>query len=199
MRHLSRHVTQCLIAGVVALLPIAGLALTVVQLERQVAQPWLQEQPFYFPGLGLLAATLLIYAIGLTVSTFVGRWAWSTMDRLLDRLPALGRLYQTLKQILGYSQGEDALFRRVVLLAAPDNRGAELGLVTQETLDPNGRTSLLVYIPGAPNPASGRLVLVDPARTTALSMSPSEALQAIVAVGTVKLDWTPARVVPTVA
>ncbi|MSR58002.1 MAG: hypothetical protein EXS05_10040, partial [Planctomycetaceae bacterium] len=56
---LGQHlgVTRCLLAGLVALLPIGGFVLTVVYLERSIAESWLARQPFYFPGLGLIAST----------------------------------------------------------------------------------------------------------------------------------------------
>src|SRR5258708_39183822 len=121
-QYIARHVTGCFLAGVVALLPIGGFVLTVAYLEATIAGSWLAGQPYYFPGLGLLATAAVIYLIGLTVSTFLGRWLWGRIDVLFDSLPALGRLYQTLKQIIGYGAGEDAIFQRAVLIrgSGPD-------------------------------------------------------------------------------
>lgn len=183
MHLLTRHVSRCFLAGVVALLPIGGLVLTVVYLEATLAGSWLAKQPWYFPGLGLLATAAAIYAIGLTVSTFLGRWAWSRFDMLFDNLPALGRLYQTLKQIIGYGEGKDAIFLRVVLLKGSSPDGEELGLVTNETTDAAGLSKLIVFVPGAPNPTAGRLIVIDAARTVPLSMSVSDALKTLLSVG----------------
>src|SRR5262245_21878357 len=99
MSYLTRHISRCFLAGLVALLPIGGFILTVVYLESAISESWLARQPWYVPGFGLLATAAGIYAIGLTVSTFIGRWAWNKLDFVLDSLPMLGRLYQTLKQI----------------------------------------------------------------------------------------------------
>ena len=116
MKSLSRHISRTLVTGLVALLPIAGLVFSIIYLEKMVAGDWLTRLPFYFPGFGIIAAALAIYLIGLLVSTFLGRWAWRRIDALMHSLPALGQLYRTLKQILGYGDGKDALFQRVVLV-----------------------------------------------------------------------------------
>ena len=189
MRSLSKHVTQTLIAGTVALLPLVGVVLGAVLAEKAVAESWLAKQAFYFPGLGILGTLVITYAIGLTVTTLVGRWAWNLMDRMLEALPALGTLYRTLKQVLGYGDGKDAMFERVVLVPGRDQDSKELGLVTN-TLPANAdkATRLVVFVPAAPTPTSGRMVVIDESRTEPMSMSVHEALKFLVAVG--KLDGT---------
>jgi len=183
MQVISRHIWRCFLAGIVALLPIGGFIFTVVYLEAMIAGSWLAKQPWYFPGLGLLATAAAIYVIGLTVSTFLGRWLWKRVDMLFDSLPALGRLYQTLKQIIGYGEGKDAIFHRVVLIRGAEPDGAELGLVTNETTDSSGARKLIVFVPGAPNPTAGRLIVIDAAQTAALSVTVSDALKTLLSVG----------------
>jgi len=92
MKALSRHVTRCGIAGIVALLPIAGVVFSVVVLERALSDLGLRALAFYFPGLAIVVAAVLVYLIGLGVTTFVGRWAWRSLDRLLGLAPGAGRL-----------------------------------------------------------------------------------------------------------
>lgn len=185
---LLKHFTQCLIAGIVALLPISGLVLSLAYLESSIAASWLAKQPFYFPGCGILLGAAGVYLIGLTVSTFVGRWVWNLFDRLFDRLPVLGRLYQTLKQILGYGEGKDALFHEVVMI--PGQHGEELGLVTNRATDANGQSKLIVFVPMAPNALNGRLVVVDPTAARPTSLSVNDAMKALVSLG--KSPVTPA-------
>lgn len=194
---ITKHVSRCFLAGIVALLPIGGFVVTVAYLESWLAGSWLAKQPWYFPGLGLLATGALIYLIGLTVSTFLGRWLWNRIDRLFDSLPALGRLYQTLKQIVGYGEGKDAIFLRVVLIRGSEPDGSELGLVTNETVDATGATKLVVFIPGAPNPTTGRLIVIDAAHTSPLAMTVSDALKTLLSVGkTTPLQLEPAALPP---
>lgn len=183
MKHIQRHIAAVLIAGFVAILPVGGLVLTVGYLESTISRSGLAKMPFYFPGLGLLAAFIVIYLIGLLVTTVGGRWVWTRIDKLLDKLPTLGRLYQTLKQILGYGEGQDAIFYEAVLVPAKEPNAEELGLVTNRIVDEKGNAKLVIFVPGAPNPASGRLLVVDRDSVKPISMPVSETLKALVSIG----------------
>ena len=185
MQALSRHFTRTLVAGVVALLPIGGLILGFFFAESAIADSWLAEQPFYFPGLGILAVLVGTYLIGLTITTIVGKFFWRLLDELLEALPLVGMLYRSLKQVLGYGEGKDALFERVVLVPGRDQDAKEIGLVTNTLLPVEGSDEerLVVFVPAAPTPTSGRLVLIEESRTTPLDTSVHETLKYLVAIG----------------
>jgi uncharacterized membrane protein len=186
-QRIRNHVVTAFIAGIVAMLPVAGLAITIVYFENQVAGSWLKNQGFYFFGLGLLIFIVLVYLIGLTVSTFVGRWIWRRVDLLLDRLPVLGSLYQTLKQILGYGEGPKGIFQRVVLVAMESRDRYEIGLVTREASEETqGR--IVVFVPNAPTPTSGRLVYIEPELTQPSSLTASQAMQLLVSLGSLAVE-----------
>ena len=192
MQSVTKHITKCLIAGIVALLPIGGLVLTVWQLEYMISTGWLENQAFYFPGLGLILAAMIIYAIGLTVTTFLGKWLWRTMDRVLDRMPLFGGLYRTLKQILGYGEGKDAMFRQVVLVPTGKSDGVELGLVTNQVLDKGGQTQLMIFVPGSPNPVTGRLLMLQPEQVQVVNMSVNDAFKSLVSAGSTPVPMSEA-------
>ena len=61
MKTLARHVSRCLIGGIVALLPIGGAILGVVYLESVLTESWRDDASWYFPGLGLLLGLAVIY------------------------------------------------------------------------------------------------------------------------------------------
>ena len=185
MRSLVSHFTGTLIAGLVATLPLAGVVFAVIAAERALAASWLSGRPYYFPGLGLLGTVAVLYGVGLTVTTLVGKFVWRMLDRALDRVPALGLLYRTLKQVLGYGEGRDAMFERVVLVRGRDQDSQEIGLVTKTLapLEPEGPSRLVVFVPAAPTPTSGRVALIDESDTEAVDMSVHDALKFLVAVG----------------
>lgn len=183
MQTFGQHITKCIIAGIVAILPVGGLVLTVAYLESLLSGPGLSKLAFYFPGLGLILAVLSIYVIGLTVSTFVGKWFWSTCDSLLNRLPALGKLYLSLKQILGYGEGDDAIFQETVLITSQDKAGVELGLITNSITMPDGTEKYVVFLPGSPNPTAGRLIVTDPTHVTKIPATTNDALRMLVSLG----------------
>ena len=188
MKRLKKHVASNLIAGIVAILPIGGLIITIGYLESSISSSGLSKIPFYFPGAGLLAAVIVIYLIGLFVTTFIGKWIWKRVDRILDKLPALGSLYQTLKQILGYGEGEDAIFYEAVLIPSKDYQSEELGLVTNKITDDKGNAKFVIFIPGVPNPTSGRLVVMDTELVKPLAMPVNETLKALVSMGKTEID-----------
>ena len=84
-----------MLAGIIAILPIGGFLLTILWLETTFAESWLAQQDLYFRGLGLLAVCAVVYAIGLVVSSFLGRWAWRIADGILRNIPGVGRVYET--------------------------------------------------------------------------------------------------------
>ncbi len=192
MKGILRHISRVMVAGIVALLPIGGTVLGIIYLEMVLAESWRDEMKNfyfdYFPGLGLIAACMIIYVTGLLVSTFLGRWLWRVFDGILTRLPLLGVLYNTLKQILGYGDGDDAVFRQVVFVKNPDMNAEELGLVTNTT-GPN--EDLVIFVPGSPIPTAGRLIIVPESSTRPSELSVKDALTALVSIG--KADLEPNR------
>jgi uncharacterized membrane protein len=188
MNTFTRHVTRCLVAGLVALLPIGGLVLSIAYMESTIADSGLGKLPHYFPGLGLLAVGAAVYLLGLFVSTFLGRWLFRSLDRFLERLPTLGGLYGTFKQILGYGRGKDAVFQDVVLVPDREGSALELGLVTGETRVAGGDKRLIVFFPGSPNPTSGRLQLLAPDAVRPIELSVTDSLKALLSLGKTPLE-----------
>jgi uncharacterized membrane protein len=188
MNQISRHFTKNILAGLVAILPIGGLILTIGYLETSISSAGLTRLPFYFPGLGILLALVMIYLIGLILTTFIGKWLWKLIDKLLNNLPALGKLYQTLKQILGYGEGEDAIFQQTVLVPAQGGTGMEIGLVTNRIKLPDGSENLVIFIPGSPNPTTGRLVISKPDMVTQTKTPVNSAFKILVAAGKSEID-----------
>lgn len=181
MNSLTRHVTRCLVGGIVALLPIGGTILGVAYLEGVLTASWRSEVSVYFPGLGLLLAVAAIYFVGLFVTTFLGKWLWRRADVVLEKLPVLGSLYQSLKEVLGYDSDRDRFFEAVV--AVPVDGGFEIGLVTGSAPGPDGEEHSVVFVPSSPNPTNGRLLLLPPDRMKTLDLRAADALRGLVSLG----------------
>lgn len=188
MRAPTRHLTRCLLAGIVALLPLGGVALTFMALEGALSEGWLREQPFYFPGLGLILAVVLVYLVGLTVTSLLGRWLWRRFDRAMERLPLAGTLYSSIKEVLGYDSARERFFQGVVFVRG--ETGDELGLITGRTVV-GGEERVLVFLPGSPNPANGKLVLLAPDAVQRAEVRVADALRSLVAMGKAPLAPQP--------
>ena len=74
-------------------------------------------------------------------------------------------------------------FGSMPVVAVPSEGGYELGLVTGEAALPDGAPGTLVFVPGSPNPANGRLLLVADARLQRLDVRSADALRALVSMG----------------
>jgi uncharacterized membrane protein len=182
---LKKHLTKCFVAGLVAILPIAGLVLTIVYFENQIAGVWLKQQGYYFFGMGVLLLGISLYLIGLAVTSLIGRWFFHRFDRLMDSLPILGTLYQTLKQLLGYGEGPNGLFKRVVWVMLDSPERYELGLVTCEASNETaGRIG--IFLPNAPTPTSGKLIYLLPEQTLPTGISVNDAMQMLVSLGSLQ-------------
>lgn len=178
----TSHVTRCLVAGIVALLPIGGTILAVAYLENVLTEAWRDDVGgWYFPGLGLMLAVAVIYIVGLFVTTFLGRWLWRRLDRLLERLPVVGSLYESLKEVLGYDSKRDKFFEAVVAVTVDD--GFEIGLVTGSAPGPDGVEHAVVFVPSSPNPTNGRLLLLPKQSLRKLDLRAADALRGLVSMG----------------
>lgn len=177
----ARHFTRCLFAGTAALLPIVAAVVTFDWIEGTIAGSWLANHDWYYPGMGMLMAVVAIYVVGLLVTNFIGRWLWRTVDRLLVSVPLLGSLYQSLKQLLGYDSTRERFFQGVV--ACPADTGYEIGFITGHGKGPDGTDHTIVFVPSAPNPTSGKLLLVEPSKLLVLDVGTSDALRALVSLG----------------
>jgi uncharacterized membrane protein len=178
---MTRHITRCMLAGVVALLPLGGAVLGIVWIENALSSSWRKSIPVYFPGLGLLLAALAVYGVGLFITTFVGRLLWAKVDHLLESIPLIGSLYDSLKEVLGYDSRRERFFRGVVAL--PHDNGVELGLITGESTGVDGQPKVVVFLPSSPNPTNGRLLLVDPQQLRKLDLKVADVLRVMVSMG----------------
>ncbi|MGH7797886.1 MAG: DUF502 domain-containing protein [Candidatus Binatia bacterium] len=161
-------------------LPIGGTILLIIIAERSLSP--LVPDRFYFPGEGLLLVIALLYLLGLMLTSVVGRWIWDSLDCALSRLPGLGMLYRTLKQILGFDAGEGALFQQVVLVPDQSSSSMEIGLVTATEGD-GGSKQLIVFVPCSPNPSQGRLLRIPASRVTPTDWTVDKALKALFSLG----------------
>jgi uncharacterized membrane protein len=177
--------TTTLIGGVVFLLPLIVVLYVLGQglaLAARAVQPVVALLPFQnvggiaLAGLAALALVLLLcFGAGLLARAAVGR---SFSERFENRLQTLYPRYSVVKAM---SQGlHGALGRQVLkpVLASFDDH--QLIAFDVERLD-DGRAVL--YLPGAPDAWSGRVVLVAAERLRPLDIDPAELAKALQGLG----------------
>ena len=104
------------------------------------------------PGLGLLTTIVIVFVAGVIASNVIGKRILQRAEHYLLLVPVFRHIYAPIKQLIAaFSPGNEASFKRVVLVDAP-GRGAVLGFLTREfTVDyQDGRGAqplVAVYVP----------------------------------------------------
>lgn len=174
-----REMGRTLLAGVLALLPIVVTVVVVVwvaDLFRQYLGPNTTVGGYirrlglgddslvaYLSGTGVVL--LVIFGVGLIVQSGARRLLSRLFDGLFARLPLIGPLYGTSKQLVALFETKDSEAMkgmRVVLCTFGDVRGAGVLalLVSPQVYRLHGRDYLIVIIPTAPVPIGGGLLLM---------------------------------------
>jgi uncharacterized membrane protein len=178
MGRMTKHVKSKLVAGLIAAIPL-GITLFLVFYVDSMVQKVVRLP---YPFLGILLSLAVIYALGVFVTSLVGRFLLRTLNRVLERIPGLRDLYRTWKQLLVTPDLDSGMFAKVVLL--PDESGQQhlLGFSTGRPIG-EGSDRLCVFVPNSPNPITGRLFFVSSKRCHFVPVSSKEALKTVVSSG----------------
>jgi len=154
--------------------------------------------PFPLPGVGLIFLFLLLTALGFLAANFLGRALIHIGEKILNQMPVIRSVYNTLKQIFETVISENkGSFQEVVLVEYPrrglwaiafisgENRGE-----IQSKLDDD---IVNVFLPTTPNPTSGFLLFVPKKDIIRLDMTPDEGAKYVISAGLVDPAMMPVR------
>ena len=192
---LGGHIRRSLVSGLLLLLPVALTYLIirfVFDLTDGVLRPWIEWIVGQFgvdltiPGPGIVAAVIVIYVIGALVSFRLGRIAVDWARASLLRIPFVGTIYSANRQLVESFSGTSVTgFKRVVLVQFPRADSWSLGFLTGIT-DADGVDRLIMtYVPTAPLPNSGFVVLMPPKDVLDTDLTVPDAMQLIFSGGIV--------------
>ncbi|MEM7681466.1 MAG: DUF502 domain-containing protein [Planctomycetota bacterium] len=140
--------------------------------------------------LGLVLAVVLVYAAGLLLSNLLGRKLYSKGEELINRVPLVGRVYPSVKQVTDFFFGDkesQISFNRVVAVQYPRKGLWSVGLVTGSTMrriqQEAGAECLTVFVPSSPTPFTGYVITVPVRDTIDLGVSIEDALKFAVSGG----------------
>ena len=149
--------------------------------------------PFEVPGLGLVAAVVVITLIGFLTANFVGRTIVGMGETILDRTPFIRTVYKAIKQIFETVFADtEQTFQRVALIEYPRPGLWALAFIATDTrgevdtrLKRAGHETVSVFLPTTPNPTSGFLLFVPNEDLIELSMSIEDAAKLVISAGLV--------------
>lgn len=167
---LAGHLRLSLITGMLLLIPVALTYLIVRFLFDAVdgvLKPlgeWVLERfgiDWTLPGPGLILAVILIYFAGAFVALRLGRRIVERGQGVVRRVPFVGTIYSASRELVeSFSGTKETGFKRVVLIEFPRDRVWSLGFLTDIASVRGGQRMAVVYIPTAPLPSSGFMVLI---------------------------------------
>lgn len=157
------------------------------------------------PGFGILATFLLIVGTGLFASHYLGRRLLKLVDSFMGSLPVVNHVYSGMRQLVdAFSASEGTAFKTVVMLEFPRKGIWTLGFISapaaawaQRVLKKKDMVN--VFIPAAPLPSQGLLVLVPKSQVKVLPLSVEETFKIIATMGLVsgkEKPTMPAAVLP---
>ena len=159
---------------------------------------WRMRFPFNIPGTGVILTLLVILFVGVLARNFIGRRLVSWWELLLARIPVVSAIYLSVKQVSDtlFSPSGQA-FRKAVLVQFPREGAWTVGFVVgdpgehlKRTLSPAHAT---VYVPTAPNPTSGYILILPPEQMVELDITVDDALKFVVSMGVVSPSGRAAR------
>lgn len=147
--------------------------------------------PYGIPGLGIVAALVLLTLIGFLATNLLGRTLLRLSERLVARMPIVRGVYSALKQVFEtvFSQSGNS-FRQVALVPWPATGSWTVAFVTNyvqggEITQHLGTDLVTVYVPTTPNPTGGYMAYFRRRDIIVLGMSVDQAMKLIISCGVI--------------
>jgi uncharacterized membrane protein len=189
MKAVLKHIRTFIFRGLLAIIPLV-LSFFVIRflylaVDQKVANLIEKVVGFRIPGLGIILVLLILYLLGLAASNWAGRQVFSIIERVMDRIPIIKTVYHLGKQFsTALSLPEKNAFKRAVLVEHFKPGVYSIAFVTGDVVDgKSGERLLKLFIPTAPNPTTGFMVMVTPDKVRDLPWTVQEAMNAVISGG----------------
>jgi len=193
---LMQHIRKRLVSGLLLLLPV-GITFLILKflfslasgilgplLERYVERYAGRLPGFVLPVVAILLLVIVMYFVGLFASLVIGRRMVSFGERILMRVPVLKTIYGASKQAVHVLAASDKTsFKSVVLVEFPRPGVRSFGFITGDIVDEKGHACHKVFVPTAPNPTTGFLIIVREKEVEPAGISVEEGVKMIVSGG----------------
>lgn len=170
---------------------VLNLIVTTLDQTLLLLPPAIRAQaPFNIPGMGVILTLAIIFGVGILARNFIGERLVTWWEALLARIPVVSAIYSSVKQVsdtLLSPSGQ--AFRKPVLVEFPRPGSWSVGFVVGSPgaglQGPLIGEHASVYVPTAPNPTSGYVLIVPVAQVIDLDITVDEALKFVVSMGVV--------------
>ena len=210
---IAKALKKYLITGVLVWLPIAvtiwAMTYIISAADRLISllpESW-QPQHFWgfnIPGLGIVAATVVLFVTGVFAANVLGRRILGAWDSLLGRIPVVKSIYSSVKKVSESLLSDSSRsFKTPVLVPFPQPGIWTIAFVSGHIPDklkgslPQDDDYISVYVPTTPNPTGGYYIMVKKSDVRDLDMSVDQALKYVISLGMVMPDDLPVKALPT--
>lgn len=190
-----KKLTRDLLTGLSLLLPIV-LSIQLLIWLLSTVEGWLKPlwemvlpHAWYLPGMAIVSFLLLALIVGISFRVRVIGALWQYSHNLLDRIPVLNYVYNTIKDFFDLVGGQDFSQQSVVWVRMPDTPYKLLGVVTKQGDDSESRLGQMisddevaVYLPMSYN-VGGYMVVLPKADIEPVEMDAGDALRLIMSAG----------------
>ena len=133
---------------------------------------------------------VFVTILGLFSQFLFAKFLISLSERLINKIPFIGMVYRTVKQIVDtFAKQKKTVFQKVVLIEFPRKGTFSVGFVTSQTEGEVAKKTdsdcVNVFVPTTPNPTSGFLMAVEKDSVKYLDMSVGDAMKFIISGGAV--------------
>ena len=192
MKRFWKHLRTHIFRGFLAIIPL-GLSYLLIRflyiaVDTRVAAIIEKVAGFNIPGLGILLVLVLLYLLGLVASNWMGRKVFALIERVTRRIPLIKTIYTLGKQLAdAFSLPEKQGLKRAVMVEHFRPGVWSIGFVTGAVIDKDKRDEKMVrvFIPTAPNPTAGFVIVVKESQVRDLDWSVTEAMNSIISGGIV--------------
>jgi uncharacterized membrane protein len=149
---------------------------------------WLLPKGMYRTGMGFVAGLLLVFVVGVVMSTWLAQRLFSFFERAFLRVPLINSLYSAIKDMLAlFSPDKERRFGSVVTFCLPGTDAKLVGFVTREDTSEwpgglGGPDTVAVYLPMSYQ-IGGYMVLVPRERLSEVDMPVPDALRLALTAG----------------
>ena len=144
---------------------------------------------FPLPGVGIVIALVVLLFTGLLVTNLIGKRLVQYWDGVIRRIPLVRSIHGGVKSFAESVFSTSNSFRKVVMIQYPRMGVWSIGFITAEGIaELSAKTGVAhscVYIPTAPNPTSGFILMVPTSEVVELHMSVDSAMKMIITCGVV--------------
>ena len=159
-----QSIKRRIFAGLIAIVPIAvtfWILKFLFTFLDGLAAPFLKQADIEIPGLGIILTLVFIFLLGLLVTNVLGKTLFNWGELILDKLPIVNTIYNTIKQITSAFSGSTVKsFEKVIFIQYPRHGLWTMCFVTNKSKNDNGESFYHVFVPTTPNPTSGVFVIV---------------------------------------